>query len=306
MVGDERVRVCNGCEKQVFNLSEMTRAEAEALLATRGIKPCVRFYRRADGTILTADCAPGARRSRRLAVVAAGTAMLSSPAAMAEPPAVPVAEDTPAVPVAEDTPVDPAADPAAAQIADPASSGLEVTMGEIVEPSPQHPKVEWSTWVRAGSGIQSQAPNVATHSIMQPGPVLVGTGEAALGADVSVSYAGHGNARVGAWGEIRTSSGPVVGGELLTLIPRHSYGLGGGGLVIRAGGNAHVFTAAIASGYFAPWSQSDDWAGRHHLVGVRLVASMTRSVDDVGGWSATLGVELDPIGAVSYVVKRLF
>src|SRR4051812_44285212 len=56
MLGDERVRVCNGCERPVFNLSEMTNAEAEAVLATRGVKPCVRFYRRADGTVMTADC----------------------------------------------------------------------------------------------------------------------------------------------------------------------------------------------------------------------------------------------------------
>src|SRR5690348_8809927 len=41
MAGDDRVRFCNGCERQVFNLSEMTREEAEALLATRGVKPCV-------------------------------------------------------------------------------------------------------------------------------------------------------------------------------------------------------------------------------------------------------------------------
>ena len=56
MTGDERVRVCNGCERPVFNLSEMTRDQAEAVLATRGIKPCVRFYQRVDGTVMTADC----------------------------------------------------------------------------------------------------------------------------------------------------------------------------------------------------------------------------------------------------------
>src|SRR5262245_46711865 len=62
MIGDDRVRVCNGCERPVFDLSEMTRAEAEAVLATRGVTPCVRFYRRADGTVMTADCGQGERR----------------------------------------------------------------------------------------------------------------------------------------------------------------------------------------------------------------------------------------------------
>ena len=67
MVGDARVRVCAGCERPVFNLSEMTMEDAEAVLATRGVTPCVRFYRRADGTVMTSDC-PTARRKRRIGV----------------------------------------------------------------------------------------------------------------------------------------------------------------------------------------------------------------------------------------------
>lgn len=72
MTGDERVRACARCEKQVFNLSQMTRAEAEDLLATRGITACVRFYRRADGTVMTEDCPVGARGVRRNVAIAAG------------------------------------------------------------------------------------------------------------------------------------------------------------------------------------------------------------------------------------------
>jgi hypothetical protein len=53
MVGDERVRACAGCDRPVFDLSSMTRAEAETVLATRGLTPCVRFYRRPDGTVMT-------------------------------------------------------------------------------------------------------------------------------------------------------------------------------------------------------------------------------------------------------------
>src|SRR4051794_16202370 len=70
MVGDDRVRACGGCARPVFNLSAMTRMEAEAVLATRGLTPCVRFYRRPDGTVMTSDCPTGERRERRrLAVV---------------------------------------------------------------------------------------------------------------------------------------------------------------------------------------------------------------------------------------------
>ncbi|NHZ34244.1 hypothetical protein [Massilia rubra] len=63
MQGDERVRHCGGCSKQVFNLSAMPEAEAAMLVAGQGAGGlCVRFYRRADGTVMSSDCgAPSAR-----------------------------------------------------------------------------------------------------------------------------------------------------------------------------------------------------------------------------------------------------
>jgi hypothetical protein len=61
MRGNGRVRRCDRCEKQVFNLSNMPRADAEALLEDHVDGLCVRFYRRFDGTILTADCPVGVR-----------------------------------------------------------------------------------------------------------------------------------------------------------------------------------------------------------------------------------------------------
>lgn len=71
MRGDDRSRLCEKCEKHVFDLSSMTRAEAEALVLAKEGKLCVRYYQRADGTILTADCPDGlARRRRRRRVVA--------------------------------------------------------------------------------------------------------------------------------------------------------------------------------------------------------------------------------------------
>jgi hypothetical protein len=65
MLGDERVRFCGQCEKNVYNLSALTRAEAEALLVAGEGKLCVRYYRRTDGTILTTDCPVGVKRRRR-------------------------------------------------------------------------------------------------------------------------------------------------------------------------------------------------------------------------------------------------
>jgi hypothetical protein len=64
MSGDERVRFCGKCEKNVYNLSMMTRVEGEALIREKEGKMCVRFYRRPDGTLLTSDCPVGVQRLR--------------------------------------------------------------------------------------------------------------------------------------------------------------------------------------------------------------------------------------------------
>jgi len=78
MVGSDRVRHCGDCKKNVFNLSEMTRDEAEAVIIAHEGKLCVRYFQRADGTILTKDCAIGVRRRRRRRIVAAGLAITAA------------------------------------------------------------------------------------------------------------------------------------------------------------------------------------------------------------------------------------
>src|SRR5260370_19852842 len=55
MPGSDRVRHCDQCNKNVYNLSEMTRRQAEALLREKEGQLCARLYRRADGTILTSN-----------------------------------------------------------------------------------------------------------------------------------------------------------------------------------------------------------------------------------------------------------
>ena len=65
MEGDSDVRYCSSCKKHVYNLSMMSRAEAEAVLgAAKATEVCVRLYRRADGTVITDDCPVGVRRRR--------------------------------------------------------------------------------------------------------------------------------------------------------------------------------------------------------------------------------------------------
>ncbi|HEU0031492.1 MAG TPA: hypothetical protein VFQ53_12725 [Kofleriaceae bacterium] len=76
MTGDDHVRHCGDCNKNVFNLSELTRDEAEALIIEHEGKLCVRYYQRKDGTILTRDCTIGIARRRRRRLVAAGAAAM--------------------------------------------------------------------------------------------------------------------------------------------------------------------------------------------------------------------------------------
>ena len=79
MYGNERVRFCAQCQLNVYNLSEMTKADAERLVGSAGGRLCVRYYRRRDGSILTQNCPVGLRalkrRLNRVASAAASTVL---------------------------------------------------------------------------------------------------------------------------------------------------------------------------------------------------------------------------------------
>jgi hypothetical protein len=84
MVGDDRVRFCGSCAKNVYNLSAMPGEEAERLLAKHEGSICVRLYRRADGTVMSNDCPVGVRRKRvKRTILAAGAAGALAAAATA-------------------------------------------------------------------------------------------------------------------------------------------------------------------------------------------------------------------------------
>jgi hypothetical protein len=74
MTGDARVRACGDCQKNVYNLSELTREEAESLIREKEGRLCVRYFQRADGTILLKDCAVGVKRRRRRRIAAISVA----------------------------------------------------------------------------------------------------------------------------------------------------------------------------------------------------------------------------------------
>jgi hypothetical protein len=87
MRGDDRVRFCEECQLNVYNLSALPRDAAVALLSERSQgrgRLCVRLYKRADGTVITADCGGGLRAAAKRAARFAGVAaMLVLSAALA-------------------------------------------------------------------------------------------------------------------------------------------------------------------------------------------------------------------------------
>jgi hypothetical protein len=81
--GDGRTRACDACAKDVHDLSQLTRVEADDLLAT---KPdvCVRYVQRGDGSLVLADGLVRGRgaKARSLvlaAAIVAGTAYVTLP-----------------------------------------------------------------------------------------------------------------------------------------------------------------------------------------------------------------------------------
>jgi hypothetical protein len=67
MVGDDRVRRCSDCKLNVYNVQSLTRKEVTELLNSdraQSGRLCLQLYRRADGTLLTADCPRGLEKIR--------------------------------------------------------------------------------------------------------------------------------------------------------------------------------------------------------------------------------------------------
>ncbi|HEU4951514.1 MAG TPA: hypothetical protein VFT46_06160 [Holophagaceae bacterium] len=89
MAGDDRVHHCGQCDRLVYQVARLTADEVEALFRAGGEAPCLQLRRRADGTVITADCPVGLRRLRarrrtRLAAAAFATLMTACGGGRAE------------------------------------------------------------------------------------------------------------------------------------------------------------------------------------------------------------------------------
>lgn len=137
MYGDDRVRFCGSCQLNVYNLSGMTRAEAERLIAAKEGRLCVRYYQRKDGTILTKDCPVGLaavrRRLSRAASAVAGL-VLSAIAGVGATLAFRAAEPSPVMggirPVEHHEPV------VMGDVAEPPPPVEPLVMGRVAAPPP--------------------------------------------------------------------------------------------------------------------------------------------------------------------------
>lgn len=90
MSGDERIRFCGMCKKNVYNISELSNSEAESFLGENLGSVCLSFIRRADGTIVTDSCPKilkpvraGFRRLKKIVAIVLG-AVISTSASLAQ------------------------------------------------------------------------------------------------------------------------------------------------------------------------------------------------------------------------------
>ncbi len=150
MSGDERVRACGSCNKNVYNISTLTREEVEALIIEKEGSLCVRYFQRHDGTILLKDCSIGIGQKRKRRLIAAGAVALLGGGVFS---AIKLSKQTPATSAAIDD------SPTEERIVPPHSQDTahedEVNTPPELDPGP--------VYVRMGAVAIRQAPQPEAH-----------------------------------------------------------------------------------------------------------------------------------------------
>lgn len=168
-------------------------------------------------------------------------------------------------------------------------------------PEPTITLIEWSTWLRGTYVVQRGEPGATLRAVTTSDNDRDFSAAAGLGFTLPVGR----SARIGAWAELRGWDTPLVGGEL-TLIPGNldmfQYN-GKSAVTLRAGGNPSFWTAQLGFGYRAPWDLfGDQPRGSRYMIGVGIVTTVTQSRFDRSDWSATIGLEFEPLGALRYIL----
>jgi hypothetical protein len=170
-----------------------------------------------------------------------------------------------------------------------------------------HPAVvEWSTWLGFGVGVAASPSAVSAARTTSPSPTtnLHSTWTFSAGAEATVPLSRR--VRIGPWAGLHDLE-PMIGGELQVVKSPANLDLffypGEGVWTVRAGGGVDHMTAALAWGYRCPWRL---WGPYTHAtryeIGPRLTATFTRSYLDPHTWSATVGLEVEPVGALRYLL----
>lgn len=168
----------------------------------------------------------------------------------------------------------------------------------------EHPAtLEWSTWLGFGVGVASSPPMVlARGALTDPDRHTAVVFSAGAEATLSLSH----TVRLGAWAGLHDFE-PMAGGELqLTARPKSLdlfFYEGEGVWTLRVGGGPDHMTAAIAWGYRCPWKLWGPYStATRYEIGPRITLMATRAYADPNDWTATLGLEVEPVGALRYLL----
>lgn len=164
--------------------------------------------------------------------------------------------------------------------------------------------IEWSSWVRFGVVVAHGDPP-ATTIARTTEPVREADRRFAGALGFGITLPVGSSARIGAWAEMRGWSLPIAGAELM-VIPGDLdlfFYKGKGAISLRGGGNPDVWTGQLGFYYRAPWDLFGERPrSSRYMIGVGLVATATQNRLDRSDWSATVGLELEPIGALRYLL----
>jgi hypothetical protein len=168
--------------------------------------------------------------------------------------------------------------------------------------------LEWSTWLGFGFGAASDGAPAPSTARTTGTVVAAANAHTAwtfsAGVEATVPVAHH--ARIGPWIGLHDLE-PMAGGELqITHAPGHLdlfFYPGEGVWTVRAGGGPDHATAALAWGYRCPWRLWGPYTrGSRYEIGPRITLAVTRAYRDPADWSATLGLEVEPVGALRYLL----
>lgn len=180
-----------------------------------------------------------------------------------------------------------------------------VELAEVETPTDKPTLIEWTTWVRGGLVVDHSDPTSSPLARTTAPPMAQSdrTIGGAVGAGFTLPLGS--SLRAGPWVELRGWGLPLIGAEV-TAIPGSLdmfFYKGQSAITLRAGANPDVRSAQLGFAYRAPW---DLFGPRprasRYIIGAGIVATVTQSRTDPHDWSALVGLELEPLGTIRYLL----